>query len=221
MSKLDVAFGSNVTLKNFGYGGGLLHSHASHYPEGSKQQQITAYTFRDTNNDWQIRLPRDLNGNANTTQLGDDEIRFVKDGDIIRLSHIITGRNLHSHPINAPISTKHWEVSAYGNEEIGDVQDNWKVEIVKDVVDKNAKNVRTLTTRFRLRHVFLNCLLVSRSVVLPQWGFKQREVICDRKAKPNDPHAWWNVEEHRNEKRMYRVVPKSEIFLLTFTLCFP
>lgn len=199
---IEIAFGSNVTLKNFGYGGGLLHSHVHQYPEGSKQQQITAYTFRDENNNWQIRRPRVHLDNSAVVE-DSDEIQFVKDGDIIRLFHLFTGRNLHSHPINAPVSSKHWEVSAYGSENIGDVQDNWKVEIVKDISDKNAKNLRTLSTRFRLRHVYLNCLLASHQVILPQWGFRQQEVFCDRKNNPKDPHTWWNVEEHRNDRCKY------------------
>lgn len=192
---LEIAFGSNITLKNFGYGGGLLHSHASNYPDGSKQQQITGYTFRDTNNNWQLRHPRDVSGAMPDNGA---EIQYVKDGDVIRLFHILTGRNLHSHPINAPISSKHWEVSAYGTEEYGDVQDNWKVEVVKDISGINSNTVKALTTRFRLRHVFLGCLLASRNVALPQWGFRQQEVVCDRKSSPSDPHTWWNVEEHHN-----------------------
>lgn len=182
-------------MKNFGYGGGLLHSHPSSYPDGSKQQQITGYTYRDSNNNWEIRHPRDANNMIPETN---GEIQYVRDGDVIRLYHQLTGRNLHSHPINAPISTKHWEVSAYGTEEFGDVQDNWKVEIVKDISGIDSNTVKALTSRFRLRHVFLDCVLASRNVALPQWGFRQQEVTCERKTSLLDPHTWWNVEEHTN-----------------------
>lgn len=186
-----------MTIKNFGYGGGLLHSHPHFYPDGSKQQQITCYSFKDSNNNWQIRHPRQIDNTA--AELNEDAIQYVKDGDVIRLFHTNTKRNLHSHPINAPISSKHWEVSAYGSEQVGDVQDNWRVEIVNDVYDKRATQLKSLTTRFRLRHVYLDCLLATRNVALPPWGFKQQEVFCDRKAKPNDHHTWWNIEDHRNE----------------------
>lgn len=193
---LEIAFGSNVTFKNFGYGGGLLHSHPSTYPDGSKQQQVTTYSFKDSNNNWMIKQPRDIFGGI---AKGEEGVTLVRDGDIIRLSHLMTGRNLHSHPINAPISTKHWEVSAYGTEEVGDFQDNWKIEVVKDISGIKSNTVKALATRFRLRHVHLDCLLASRSVVLPQWGFKQLEVVCDRKSSPSDPHVMWNVEEHYND----------------------
>lgn len=140
------------------------------------------------------------------------EIRYVKDGDVIRLNHQLTGRNLHSHPINAPISSKHWEVSAYGTEQFGDIQDNWKVEIVKDISGIDSNTVKALTSRFRLRHVFLDCVLASRNIALPQWGFRQQEVTCERKSSPSDPHTWWNVEEHYNEAcKVY-----SFIFLISF-----
>ncbi|KAI8640021.1 Dolichyl-phosphate-mannose-protein mannosyltransferase-domain-containing protein [Parasitella parasitica] len=195
---LEIAFGSNVTIKNFGYGGGLLHSHPHQYPDGSKQQQVTCYSFKDNNNIWQIRQPRNM-GNEPASAHVDGEIQYVKHGDVVRLHHVFTQRNLHSHPINAPISSKHWEVSAYGNEEIGDIQDNWRVEIVQDIFDKETTQVKALTTRFRLHHIYLDCVLASRNVVLPQWGFKQQEVFCDRKAKSNDYHTWWNVEDHRND----------------------
>ncbi|CDS12794.1 hypothetical protein LRAMOSA04978 [Lichtheimia ramosa] len=196
---LELAYGSKLTIKNYGYGGGLLHSHIQTYPEGSKQQQVTCYHYKDDNNHWVVRPPRDV-GTLSDYEPEDGSIRFVKDGDIIRLKHSQTGRNLHSHPINAPITSGQWEVSCYGNETIGDNQDNWRVEIVDDTNYNDKERVRSLTTRFRLRHTHLNCLLAANNVVLPQWGFKQVEVTCDKRNNENDPHTWWNVEEHYNDK---------------------
>lgn len=47
LSLLEVAIGSRVTIKNMGFGGGLLHSHGQSYPTGSQQQQVTCYHYRD------------------------------------------------------------------------------------------------------------------------------------------------------------------------------
>ncbi|KIV98573.1 uncharacterized protein PV09_09637 [Verruconis gallopava] len=194
-SPLEVAIGSRVTLKNMGYGGGLLHSHVQTYPEGSGQQQVTCYHHKDANNDW-FFYPNRHEGDFNPN----DPPRMVKNGDIIRLIHAQTGRNLHSHTVAAPVTKSDWEVSCYGNTTIGDTKDHWQVEIVDDAAYSDKSKLRTLTTAVRFRHVDLGCYLRAGNVNLPQWGFKQIEVTCVKENKPRDKHTHWNVESHWNEK---------------------
>ncbi|KGO72512.1 Glycosyl transferase, family 39 [Penicillium italicum] len=194
-SPLELAIGSRVTLKNMGYGGGLLHSHVQTFPEGSMQQQVTCYHHKDANNDWFIypnRQEPDYDATA--------DLRFVGDGDVIRLIHGQTGRNLHSHAIPAPITKSHHEVSSYGNITIGDEKDHWKVEVVDDVASRDRSRIRTLTTAFRLRHPVLGCYLRAGNVNLPQWGFKQIETTCTKENKPGDVYTHWNVESHTNDR---------------------
>lgn len=194
-SPLEVAYGSRATIKNMGYGGGLLHSHIQTYPEGSTQQQITCYHHKDANNDWWFypnRHQPEFDANA--------ELKFVADRDVIRLLHSQTGRNLHSHEISAPITKADREVSCYGNATIGDEKDHWTVEVVKDVISSDRSKIRTLTTAFRLRHTVLGCYLRAGTVNLPQWGFKQIEVTCVKENVPSDVYTWWNVEAHWNDK---------------------
>ncbi|OGE57398.1 hypothetical protein PENARI_c002G08511 [Penicillium arizonense] len=194
-SPLELAIGSRITLKNMGYGGGLLHSHVQTFPEGSMQQQVTCYHHKDANNDWFIypnRQEPDYDATA--------DLRFVGDGDVIRLIHGQTGRNLHSHAIPAPITKSHHEVSSYGNITIGDDKDHWKVEVVDDVASRDRSRIRTLTTAFRLRHPVLGCYLRAGNVNLPQWGFKQIETTCTKENKPSDVYTHWNVESHTNER---------------------
>ena len=50
----------------------------------------------------------------------------VKCGTTVRLEHISTGKNLHSHLFKAPL-TGNQEVSAYGENGEGDTGDNWEV----------------------------------------------------------------------------------------------
>ncbi|CAG8492324.1 10528_t:CDS:10 [Paraglomus occultum] len=194
---LEVAYGSKVTIKNMGYGGGLLHSHVQTYPQGigSSQQQVTCYHHKDSNNEWLVKKPRE-----SPMSESEIEVDFVNNGDAIRLLHGPTGANLHSHPIKAPVTKSQWEVSCYGNDTVGDHHDYWIVEIVDDLNEKHVERIRSLTTRFRLRHKVLGCYLRAANTVLPQWGFKQIEVTCDKRNNIEDPHTHWNIERHWNDK---------------------
>ena len=51
----------------------------------------------------------------------------VKCGDIIRLEHVPSGRNVHSHDIRAQIAQGWEEVSSYGNDGNGDAGDNLRL----------------------------------------------------------------------------------------------
>jgi dolichyl-phosphate-mannose-protein mannosyltransferase len=198
-SPLEIAYGSRATIKNMGYGGGLLHSHVQTYPEGSQQQQITCYHHKDSNNDWFFfpnRHDEPYDGDA-------EELRFPGNGDTIRLIHAQTGRNLHSHNIPAPMRKKDLEVSAYGNLTVGDDKDHWKIEVVRDAASRDRTKIRTLTTTFRLKHPSMGCYLRAGNKNLPQWGFKQIEVTCTKENNPRDTYTHWNVEAHWNDKRMY------------------
>ncbi|KAI8824002.1 Dolichyl-phosphate-mannose-protein mannosyltransferase-domain-containing protein [Fimicolochytrium jonesii] len=190
---LELAYGSKISLKNNGHGGGLLHSHVQRYPTGSEQQQVTCYHHKDSNNEWIVTKPWGEEGDP-------EVVEFVKDGDVLRLVHEPTGRNLHSHNVKAPVTTSQNEVSCYGNATVGDSNDLWKVERVDDLVDKKSTRIRSLTTRFRLRHSNSGCLLRSHAVSLPQWGFKQAEVVCQKEADNDSRNHWWNIEEHSHEK---------------------
>lgn len=198
-SPLEIAIGSKATIKNMGYGGGLLHSHVQTYPDGSGQQQVTCYHHKDANNDW-FFYP---NRNDAAYDPESEEMRFVGDGDVIRLIHAQTGRNLHSHDIAAPITKSDKEVSAYGNLTVGDDKDHWKVEIIRDAGYSDRTRLRTLTSAFRLKHPAMGCYLRAGNKNLPQWGFKQIEVTCTKENNPKDTYTHWNVEAHVNDKRKF------------------
>ncbi|KAJ7591079.1 glycosyltransferase family 39 protein [Mycena floridula] len=180
----DVAIGSQVSIRHVNTQGGYLHSHAHTYPGGSKQQQITLYPHRDSNNDFRI---------INTTNSGDVldwatvPLTYVTPMMKIRLQHIATDKQLHSHDVRPPVSDVDFqnEVSAYGMPGFtGDANDDWIVEIDHgDPKDKESKKrLRTLRTKFRLRHVMTGCYLFSHKVKLPDWGYEQQEVTCNKNA---------------------------------------
>lgn len=209
----ELAYGSKLTIKNSGLNGGLLHSHVQTYPDGSEQQQVTTYHHKDANNEWIIERPR-----PDGYYSPDEELEFVSEGSVIRLFHIGTGRNLHSHNINAPLTKGRWEVSGYGNMTIGDTKDNWVVEIVENPGTENKSRLHPLSTAFRLRHQDLGCYLSGEGNNLPQWGFRQGEVTCNPKASYRDKKTWWNIENHWNDKMEVsanRTLPKTS-FLRDF-----
>ncbi|KII96143.1 glycosyltransferase family 39 protein [Plicaturopsis crispa FD-325 SS-3] len=191
----DVALGSQVTIRHVNTQGGYLHSHAHNYPTGSKQQQITLYPHRDENNEFRI---------MNATFDGDHEfdwehspLHYIKGGDRIKLRHITTEKHVHSHDHRPPVSDVDFqnEVSAYGFPGFaGDANDDWIVEIEHgDKRDSEShKRVRTLRTVFRLRHALTHCYLFSHKVKLPEWGYEQQEVTCNKNAVRDN--SLWFIE---------------------------
>ncbi|CDO78273.1 Glycosyltransferase Family 39 protein [Trametes cinnabarina] len=191
----DVAIGSEITIRHVNTQGGYLHSHPHNYPGGSKQQQVTLYPHRDSNNDWRI---------VNATSEGDpytawqdQDISYVTHGTRVKIRHIQTDKSLHSHDIRPPVSDVDFqnEVSGYGIPGYaGDANDDWIVEIYKgDKRDKeSSKRLRTLRTHFRLRHPMTGCYLFSHKVKLPDWAYEQQEVTCNKQAVLEN--SLWYVE---------------------------
>ncbi|ANB15837.1 dolichyl-phosphate-mannose-protein mannosyltransferase PMT2 [Sugiyamaella lignohabitans] len=211
---VDLAFGSKFTLKNQGLNGGLLHSHVQTYPEGSEQQQVTTYHHKDYNNEWVLE-----HGRFDEFYDPQKPLEFLTDGDVIRLMHPATGRNLHSHSVQSSVTKSKWEVSCYGNLTVGDTKDNWIVEIVENIGSReNKTRVHPLSTTIRLKHQDLGCYLSGEGNNLPPWGFRQGEVTCNPKASYRDKKTWWNIESHWNDRMesdSNRVLPKTS-FLRDF-----
>lgn len=193
----DITFGhSFVTLKNQGLTGGLLHSHVQTFPEGSKQQQVTAYAHKDSNNNWVFQKARGLPYFDTET---DKSAEYVLDGMTVRLVHALTGRNLHTHEVAAPVKKSEYEVAGYGNMTIGDSKDNWVVEIMESSGKENSSMLHPLTSSFRLKNPTMDCYLGVTGNSLPQWGFRQGEVACFKNPFKKDKRTWWNIENNRNE----------------------
>lgn len=68
--------------------------------------QITTYTHKDDNNNWLIK--------PYNKEKVEGDVKIVRNGDLIRLEHVTTKRNLHSHKEQAPITKKHLQVTGYG-----------------------------------------------------------------------------------------------------------
>nr|XP_056721262.1 stromal cell-derived factor 2 [Euleptes europaea] len=112
-----VTCGSVVKLLNARHGV-RLHSHDVRYGSGSGQQSVTGIVAMDDSNSyWRVR------GKTSTVC---ERGTPVKCGEAIRLTHINTGRNLHSHHFTSPLSGNQ-EVSAFGEDGEGDFLDDWIV----------------------------------------------------------------------------------------------
>lgn len=183
---------SLVTIKSQSLSGGLLHSHVQTFPEGSNQQQVTTYSHKDTNNDWTFELIRDDPRNSFK------EPHYVVDGMKVRIVHKSTGRNLHTHEVPAPVTKGVWEVSGYGDANVGDDKDNWIVEVANQMGKEDKNKLHPLTTSFRLKNQVLGCYLGVTDNQLPAWGFRQGEVVCWPNPFKRDKRTWWNIEDHIN-----------------------
>ncbi|XP_039757607.1 protein O-mannosyl-transferase 2 isoform X2 [Pararge aegeria] len=179
-----LAFEAAVTLKNHRTGGGYLHSHHHLYPAGAgaKQQQITTYTHKDENNKWIVK-PYDRE------QV--DGVVLVRSGDLVRLTHAATGRNLHSHRERAPMTSKFMQVTGYGEDGVGDANDVWKIIVSGG---KDGDEIQTVRSKLVFIHYLQACALTTTGKQLPKWGFEQQEVACNPNLRDNN--ALWNVEDN-------------------------
>ncbi|SAM86298.1 related to dolichyl-phosphate-mannose-protein mannosyltransferase [Ustilago bromivora] len=230
----DVALGSTVTIKHLNTQGGYLHSHKATYPAGSQQQQITLYPHLDDNNDWVIVKapgPEDpatklddkghpLRSEDEITRFHQHPIRYLTHGIEIRLIHTTTDKRLHSHDTNRPPVTEsdyQNEVTAYGFQGFGgDANDNFHVEIVQgDKTDRlSSTRVRSLRTHFRLRHTLTGCYLFSHKVTLPDWGFGQQEVTCNK--NPSMPNSLWYIETNTHPLLVSPSDPKTRVEMVNY-----
>lgn len=96
-----------------------LHSHDVKYGSGSGQQSVTAVDAADdSNSHWLVRP-----ATSETCKRGAP----IKCNTVVRLQHVATKKNLHSHYFSSPLSSNQ-EVSCYGDEDgEGDSGDNWTV----------------------------------------------------------------------------------------------
>ncbi|XP_072443920.1 stromal cell-derived factor 2-like protein 1 [Chiloscyllium punctatum] len=114
----DVTCGSVVKLLNSRHNV-RLHSHDVKYGSGSGQQSVTGVDASDDSNSyWTVRAKP-----GQVCQRG----MPIKCGQSIRLTHVNTGRNLHSHHFVSPLSGNQ-EVSAFGENGEGDDLDVWVVQ---------------------------------------------------------------------------------------------
>lgn len=196
---LEVSYGSQVTLRSSASQPipCWLHSHKANYPiryengrGSSHQQQVTCYPFKDVNNWWIIKEPgrQDL--------VVSSPPRPVRHGDVIQLVHGMTSRFLNSHDVAAPMSPHAQEVSGYIDFNVSmPAQNLWRVDISNREAESEVW--KTILSEVRLVHVNTSAVLKLSGVSLPDWGFRQLEVVAEKLFKAHSSSLGWTVEEHR------------------------
>ncbi|MDQ0375699.1 MIR domain-containing protein [Cellulomonas humilata] len=170
--KDPVSTGDTVKLSHV-WTGLTLHSHDLPYthPGTDGLQQVTCFEGSDDNDRW-------LLVGTNGTPAGTD----LRDGSVVRLRHLSTGRWLRSSAgVQSPLSHQQ-QVSA---SDTADAAADWRVEVVD-------ARPWTAGARVRLVHVATDAALHSHRASDPRLTAGQQEVTGFRKRDVND---WWTVLE--------------------------
>ena len=167
----------------------LLQSDERQLQTGSGQQLGTAEEDnRSPKGLWQVREGHDAPACVAGTP--------IRCGEVVRLTHLTTQSNLHTHDIRSPLSNQH-EVSCFGESGVGDSGDDWRV--VCDGVTKNRALYWVRDAPVQLRSVATNRWLGASSTV------KFSESNCGRGCPimnhlevfgrdGNDSYSHWTVE---------------------------
>ncbi|KAK2103552.1 Protein O-mannosyl-transferase 1 [Saguinus oedipus] len=194
---LEVAFKSQVTLRRvFGKPVPcLLHSHQNTYTmiyengQGSShQQQVTCYPFKDINNWWIEKDPR-------RHQLVVSRPPLMRHGNMVQLVHSMTTCSLNMRDVAAPMSPHSQEVSCYIDYNISmPAQNLWRLEIVNR--RSNTEVWKTILSEVHFVHVNTSAVLKLSGAHLPDWGFRQLEIIGEKLSQGYYKSTVWNIEKH-------------------------
>lgn len=144
----------------------LLNSESKNLGSGSGQQIVTAVGGEPTSHNmmWWVRGPNDPKfrneHSPGESACEDGTAMPIKCGEIIRLTHLGTQVNLHSHEVKSPLSRQQ-EVSGFGSGDgNGDNGDDWKV-----VCGTGSSKYWTRETKVHLQHVDSGKYLGASSTV--------------------------------------------------------
>ena len=135
-----ITYGSSLRIQN-SITKYYLSSFGMNWSTGSGLQIVTAVqSDKELNSLFTIK-----EGENYPTKINGDPVLC---GDIIRLEHIGTGKNLHSHDFKSFV-TNSQEACAFGEDGNGDVNDNFRISRYK----QNDNDIITGKTEFFLQHV--------------------------------------------------------------------
>jgi dolichyl-phosphate-mannose-protein mannosyltransferase len=168
-----------------------LHSHPDRYPlryddgrVSSQGQQVTGYPFDDINNHWQVLPAGNDDGAPN---------RHVKNGDVVRLRHIVTDTILLSHDVASPYYPTNQEFTTVTIEEANGDRFNDTLFDIKIENGKTNQLFKSLSGQFKLIHHPSKVAMWTHTTPLPEWAFKQQEINGNKNLQQSS--NVWYVEE--------------------------
>ncbi|RXG73519.1 Protein O-mannosyl-transferase 2 [Armadillidium vulgare] len=200
----EMSYGSVVTLKNDGLGGGYLHSHNFTYPEKyvkGNLQQVTTLKGKDINNYFRVLFPMDDPDMVDGFYFGEPEA--VMHNNWIRLHHNLSLPTYYTEETDDDITKKFSEQF-------------WNVKI-KDGGENEP--VKTLQTKFQLISPKFHCALT--------WSKESLSHVCflERLAESHQVMTFINarlkpVDNFDNLDRpwMWPILYKVDIYSIFNTL---
>ena len=174
-----ICYGSEIVLRHEKTGKylntpGVPYTH----PKNSGQDQVTCVDVVNFKSNWIVKPPH---GYPDDYLYG----KPVDHGAFLRLENRALQRNLHSHQDHPSPLSDQQEITCFGNQGIGDMNDNWRLEVDGEEIWQQKK-------RFRLIHTVTGRALHShagRSDPVTTSG-GQEVTGYDRR----DDNDYWTVE---------------------------
>lgn len=170
-----------------------LHSHPDRYPlryddgrVSSQGQQVTGYPFSDENNHWQI-LPMNLLPE-------DDQVgHIIKNGDLVRLRHLVTDTYLLTHDVASPYYPTNQEYTTVNIEDAYNARVNDTLFEIKIENAKQGQQLKSMSGHFKLIHFPTRVAMWTHTTPLPDWAYKQAEINGNKNIQQTS--NIWFVDE--------------------------
>ena len=171
-----------------------LHSHPDRYPlryddgrVSSQGQQVTGYPYNDTNNYWQI-FPGDIIDPENQ-----EPGRQVKNGDLVKLRHLVTDSYLLSHDVASPYYPTNQEFTTVALDQANGERYNDTLFEIKLENGKPGQQLKSVSGHFKLIHAPTRVAMWTHTTPLPDWAYKQAEINGNKNLQQSS--NIWYVEE--------------------------
>lgn len=203
----QINYYDTLTLKHKDTGF-LLHSHDARYPlrydDGrisSQGQQVTGYTHRDSNNEWQI-LP--------VTEFPEDqrEGHSVPAGSTIRLRHTVTNTFLMTHDVASPYFPTNQEFTTVSPELANGEKFNFTLFDLRMVSNK-AGPLKTKMGVFKLINVPTKVAMWTHTKKLPEWGFGQFEINGNKNVNEGSNNWYFDEITDLTDPERLKYIPKE------------